>query len=618
MDNEQETVKVCNTCDKPEGEVKFEGTRKKCNICRGKRQTENIKNKSDNGETKKCTKCGTINLVNKFHGNVCETCHRNKNTENNQNKVAHTDDGGRQIAIDNPSKHSDCNHCNKKFDKDLFKYDIQKCVFISTCKECFNKRKYYEKWRQKMRKTDLEGYLRHNAKIQKEYLDKHPEKRLEMNEKQKIDINVKIKGVIKSAKQRNIYFEQNDIEKLKEKLTFNCGYCGYLHYKYLNGLDRLDNNIGYTDDNCIPCCRTCNFMKQDYTFEILINKLEQIYDFMENYKCFEVDEYYRPYTNFGCGKKIENKNKDLSKKDEKYIKSQFKQSTCFYCNHSDLIINLGIDRIDSNKSYYIENCVPCCSMCNYMKKDLIQEDFVRHVRKIISHFAKIYEEDKIEKTEKTEKEFKEKINNINLKKIENKQEKMQEKNTEETIEDLKKQNEDLKKQNEMLKHNINEIDNEEKTQKNAYVINERHIPVILRNKQNVIVAKSRNLAEMGNFLYYKNLNKNKFTDGNKGAVRKDYIIEKINLSDYNSIVVDKEAHKIAEQDLLKYKIEQENVQKNTKTSYSFTCDNKNYTSARELAKDVGCSDANIRLKYKECIQKNLKEFKVGEHTVIIN
>lgn len=28
-----------------------------------------------------------------------------------------------------------------------------------------------------------------------------------------------------------------------------------------NGVDRKDNSQGYTKENCVPCCRTCNWMK---------------------------------------------------------------------------------------------------------------------------------------------------------------------------------------------------------------------------------------------------------------------------------------------------------------------------------------------------------------------
>jgi len=45
----------------------------------------------------------------------------------------------------------------------------------------------------------------------------------------------------------------------------------------------------------------------------------------------------------------------------------------------------GIDRIDSSVGYTIENCVPCCSMCNLMKLDYSPEQFLNQVKKIAEH-----------------------------------------------------------------------------------------------------------------------------------------------------------------------------------------------------------------------------------------
>lgn len=66
---------------------------------------------------------------------------------------------------------------------------------------------------------------------------------------------------------------------------------------------------------------------------------------------------------------------------------------CFYCgvspcNTRDCIagepafIYNGIDRIDSGKSYAIDNCVSCCSVCNWMKGVHAQTDFVAHIKRI--------------------------------------------------------------------------------------------------------------------------------------------------------------------------------------------------------------------------------------------
>jgi len=64
---------------------------------------------------------------------------------------------------------------------------------------------------------------------------------------------------------------------------------------------------------------------------------------------------------------------------EEQFKS-FWQKPCNYC-HSE-IETIGIDRVDSSGSYEMDNCVPCCTYCNYMKSDLSTEAFFSHICKI--------------------------------------------------------------------------------------------------------------------------------------------------------------------------------------------------------------------------------------------
>ena len=45
----------------------------------------------------------------------------------------------------------------------------------------------------------------------------------------------------------------------------------------------------------------------------------------------------------------------------------------------------GIDRLNPENGYSIENCVPCCSTCNYMKHTQQTSDFLEHVKKIYNH-----------------------------------------------------------------------------------------------------------------------------------------------------------------------------------------------------------------------------------------
>lgn len=50
--------------------------------------------------------------------------------------------------------------------------------------------------------------------------------------------------------------------------------------------------------------------------------------------------------------------------------------------HQPLIAYNGIDRLNPNIGYQKDNCVPCCTICNYMKHTLQKEDFLKHVEKI--------------------------------------------------------------------------------------------------------------------------------------------------------------------------------------------------------------------------------------------
>lgn len=50
---------------------------------------------------------------------------------------------------------------------------------------------------------------------------------------------------------------------------------------YANGIDRVDNNIGYEIDNIVPCCKRCNTSKNDMTQEEFLNHTIKIYDYIK-------------------------------------------------------------------------------------------------------------------------------------------------------------------------------------------------------------------------------------------------------------------------------------------------------------------------------------------------
>lgn len=61
------------------------------------------------------------------------------------------------------------------------------------------------------------------------------------------------------------------------------------------------------------------------------------------------------------------------------FKSIIVDKECFYCGEAEKI---GIDRIESNVGYEINNCVAACSTCNFIKQSMTQIQFVNQIRKI--------------------------------------------------------------------------------------------------------------------------------------------------------------------------------------------------------------------------------------------
>ena len=62
---------------------------------------------------------------------------------------------------------------------------------------------------------------------------------------------------------------------------------------------------------------------------------------------------------------------------------------CSYCGgkESTSMFN-GIDRFDSNGDYTLQNLVPCCKMCNFMKGSMGRQQFLQHVNAIQLHTAR--------------------------------------------------------------------------------------------------------------------------------------------------------------------------------------------------------------------------------------
>jgi hypothetical protein len=59
---------------------------------------------------------------------------------------------------------------------------------------------------------------------------------------------------------------------------------------------------------------------------------------------------------------------------------QMHSSQAFYCN--------GIDRVDNNKGYHLDNCVSCCGICNMAKRSMPADKFIAWILKAATHLSK--------------------------------------------------------------------------------------------------------------------------------------------------------------------------------------------------------------------------------------
>ena len=68
-------------------------------------------------------------------------------------------------------------------------------------------------------------------------------------------------------------------EEVDEYLKQPCFYCGS---PYANGIDRIDSSKDYSKDNCVPCCAICNKMKNKFSLDLFLDKVEKIYKLHHN------------------------------------------------------------------------------------------------------------------------------------------------------------------------------------------------------------------------------------------------------------------------------------------------------------------------------------------------
>lgn len=127
--------------------------------------------------------------------------------------------------------------------------------------------------------------------------------RLRIKDSKKATINNKIDAYKQNAKRHGREYSLTD-EDCQKLLLGRCYYCNLEPYNEinvykrkngtykngkvktewteeatvkLNGIDRIDNNLGYTKDNCVSCCYMCNSFKSDFAINDFLNHVKKIF-----------------------------------------------------------------------------------------------------------------------------------------------------------------------------------------------------------------------------------------------------------------------------------------------------------------------------------------------------
>ena len=241
-----------------------------------------------------------------------------------------------------------------------------------------------KKSRAKRAAKDIDGYLQHNANVMKNWRDRNPEKMEEANRKRRESIEAHFKIYQRSARLKKLQFTFSE-EEFKEMVVKPCYYCNILDEKGFNGIDRMNQSVGYIQSNGVSCCIMCNWMKGSLDSATFIKRTRHIHSFTKNTEnpqkypeCFP-DAKCVSYASYRSRAEKKELEFALSKDDYKTITEQ----DCYLCGKKSTETNTnGIDRMDNAIGYTIENSKACCKECNHMKNSYSLEDLLAKIDSI--------------------------------------------------------------------------------------------------------------------------------------------------------------------------------------------------------------------------------------------
>ena len=98
----------------------------------------------------------------------------------------------------------------------------------------------------------------------------------------RIEFNLSINLFKKITSSRCIYCGKTPTNIVKDNIKGNMS-----SYQY-NGIDRVDNTLGYTTSNCVPCCKLCNYTKNNLTQKNFMDWIKRVVGNIEKIKTLHI------------------------------------------------------------------------------------------------------------------------------------------------------------------------------------------------------------------------------------------------------------------------------------------------------------------------------------------
>ena len=230
-------------------------------------------------------------------------------------------------------------------------------------------------YRQRQIEADVDQYLNKNAENAKQWRDRNPEKVATNNLNKINSVELQYGVYTRSARDKNLEFKLSlaDFTLLTEQL---CYYCGTIQERGFNGIDRQNSEVGYVTDNCVSCCQMCNYMKASLSVDAFLGRVEHILTYNGRIQGRLFPEMFPDYNSCSYNRytiRASKKNLDFALSQGEF--DALKCQPCYLCGKQSNSQHLnGVDRLDNNKGYTLDNVKSCCFGCNRIKRNYVLED----------------------------------------------------------------------------------------------------------------------------------------------------------------------------------------------------------------------------------------------------